>query len=98
MNFIWVASPGPAASLAISFDCFRVNCTARAHRERNATKPDLEALLHLPAFADYSYGALLAVPSGSTSQRCRGALLRLDAQGAISGAPERIDFSGRYAT
>ena len=69
----------------------------REHAERKAAKPDLEALVRLPAFADYSDGALLAVPSGSTLQRYRGALLRLDAHGAIIGDPERIDFSGLYA-
>lgn len=67
------------------------------HAERKAAKPDLEALVRLPAFASFADGALLAVPSGSTPQRCRGALLRIDADGAIIGAPEIIDFSRLYA-
>ena len=67
------------------------------HAERKAAKPDLEALVRLPAFATYLHGALLAVPSGSTSQRCRGALLRLDASGASIGNPESIDFSPLFA-
>ena len=69
----------------------------REHAERKALKPDLEALVRLPAFATYPDGALLAVPSGSTPQRCGGALLRLDADSAIIGVPERIEFSGLYA-
>ncbi len=69
----------------------------REHAERKAAKPDLEALVRLPASANYPDGALLAVPSGSTPQRCRGALLRLDAHGAIIGGPESIDFSDLYA-
>ncbi|MEO7199753.1 MAG: hypothetical protein ABIY56_06000, partial [Dokdonella sp.] len=67
------------------------------YAERKAVKPDLEALVRLPAFANYPDGALLAVPSGSTRQRCRGALLPLDAQGAIVGDAEAIDFSALYA-
>lgn len=43
--------------------------------ERKRAKPDLEALVRLPAFTNYPDGALLAVPSGSTLQRCRGGLL-----------------------
>ena len=66
------------------------------YAERKATKPDLEALVRLPAFATYPHGALLAVPSGSTPHRCRGALLGLDPDGAIVGVPECIDFSGLY--
>lgn len=69
----------------------------REHAERKAAKPDLEALVRLPAFADYPDGALLAVPSGSTPQRCRGALLRLDTHGAITGGSTSIDHSGLYA-
>ncbi len=68
----------------------------REHAERKAAKPDLEALVRLPAFTNYPDGALLAVPSGSTPQRCHGALLRLDVYGAIIGSSERIDFSGLY--
>lgn len=54
------------------------------------------ALVLLPAFTDYPSGALLAVPSGSTAQRCRGALLQLDAVGAIADDPKIIDFSAPY--
>ncbi|MEO5566541.1 MAG: hypothetical protein ABIR05_07790, partial [Luteimonas sp.] len=68
------------------------------HAQRKAAKPDLEALVLLPGFAAYAHGALLAVPSGSTPERCRGALLRLDADAAIIGEPITIDFSGLYAS
>lgn len=66
------------------------------HVRRKAAKPDLEALVRMPAFANYPDGALLAVPSGSTPHRCRGALLALNASGAIVADPEIIDFSGLY--
>lgn len=69
----------------------------REHAERKAAKPDLEALVRLPPFANYPHGALLAVPSGSTRQRCRGALLGLDAHGAINTYAQCIDFDGLYA-
>lgn len=66
------------------------------HVERKAAKPDLEALVLLPTFANYPHGALLAVPSGSTPQRCRGVLLRLNAQGAVIDTAQELDFSGLY--
>lgn len=68
----------------------------RDHAQRKAAKPDLEALVYLPAFTEYPNGALLAVPSGSTPNRCRGALLRLDAHGAVIDGPITIDFSDLY--
>ena len=67
------------------------------YAERKAAKPDIEALVRLPAFATYPHGALLAVPSGSTPTRSLGALLGLDAHGAIIGVPGCIDFSGLYS-
>ena len=69
----------------------------RGHAERKAAKPDLEALVRLPEFANHPHGALLAVPSGSIPRRCRGALLRLGADGAVIGDPQSVDFSGLYA-
>lgn len=66
------------------------------HAERKAIKPDLEALVVLPASPGYPHGALLAVPSGSTPQRHRGAMLQLDADGAAVGTPDIVDFSGLY--
>src|SRR5262245_4302365 len=60
---------------------------------RKKAKPDLEAITALPRFGDYAHGALLALGSGSTKNRCRGALLRLDDRGGIDGAPTAIDAS-----
>jgi len=68
-----------------------------AHDARKASKPDLEALLRLPPFGDFPCGALLALPSGSTASRRRGALLGLDPDGAIVGAARAIDVAGLYA-
>ena len=56
-------------------------------------KPDLEAITQLPPFGNCPNGALLALGSGSKRNRCRGALLRLDARGIISGAPHLLDVS-----
>ena len=66
-------------------------------RERKARKPDFEALTLLPASADYPYGALFALGSGSKRNRCRGALLALDRLGATSGDPRIIDLAFMYA-
>jgi hypothetical protein len=58
---------------------------------RKKQKPDLEAITLLPPFGTFANGALLALGSGSKKNRCRGALLTLDASGAIAGAPKIID-------
>ena len=63
---------------------------------RKAAKPDLEALLYLSAAPAQANGALLAVPSGSTPHRRRGALLELDARGAPLREVRQIDFSALY--
>lgn len=60
---------------------------------RKKQKPDLEAIVELPPFGHYEHGALLALGSASKRNRRRGALLRLDALGAIDGAPTIIDAS-----
>ncbi|WP_252275657.1 DUF6929 family protein [Pseudomonas subflava] len=52
---------------------------------RKAAKPDLEALVRLPALPGHAEGALLALGSGSTDNRQRGALL-----GLVEGAQPRI--------
>jgi hypothetical protein len=66
--------------------------------ERKARKPDLEVLTRLPTFPGYPGGALLALPSGSTRHRRTGALLSLDAHGAVIGTPRSIDFSDVFET
>lgn len=60
---------------------------------RKKQKPDLEALTLLPPHEGYPNGALLALGSGSRSNRRTGALLGLDAQGAVHGSPRVVDLS-----
>ena len=60
--------------------------------ERKKRKPDLEAIVCLPASRDHPYGALLAVPSGSKARRHKGVLLELDDQGAACGRVAECDF------
>jgi hypothetical protein len=62
-------------------------------KDRKRQKPDLEALALLPAFGDCPYGALLALASGSKRNRRMGAVIALDAQGAVRGAPHVVDLS-----
>ena len=64
-----------------------------AKPDRKKRKPDLEALTLLPAHRDYPHGALLALGSGSRRNRRMGALLGLDAQGAVRGSPHIVDLS-----
>jgi len=61
--------------------------------ERKKQKPDLEALTLLPAFAGFPHGALLGLGSGSRRNRRMGALLGLDAHGAVHGSPRVVDLS-----
>jgi hypothetical protein len=61
--------------------------------DRKKQKPDFEALTKLPAYGDYPHGALLALGSGSRRNRRTGALLQLDAQGAVRGSPRVVDLS-----
>jgi len=65
--------------------------------QRKQQKPDLEALVHLPAFSRYPAGALLCVPSGSKPNRHVGALLALGENGAVIPEPRTIDLSPLYA-
>ncbi len=65
-------------------------------KARKAAKPDLEALCRLPPLAGCPHGALLALPSGSTPERLRGALVPLAADGTLAGEPRTIDFATLY--
>jgi hypothetical protein len=64
-------------------------------KKRKAVKADFEALVALPAFADYAYGALLVLGSGSRENRMNASLISLDSQGAARGDGELriVDFS-----
>lgn len=66
-------------------------------RARKALKPDLEALCLLSGLKDAPHGALLAVPSGSTPVRMKGALVPLAADGSIGGPVREVDFTPLYA-
>lgn len=63
---------------------------------RKAAKPDLEALAHLPAQVWPPHGALLALGSGSTPRRRRGAVWPLHADGSAA-APLLLDLAPLYA-
>lgn len=65
-------------------------------KKRKRKKPDLEALVCLPPFAECSTGALLCVPSGSTPNRCIGALLAIDGDGAVVRKPISINLTATY--
>ena len=66
-------------------------------KERKARKPDLEALVLLPAFVGCPHGALLALGSGSKRNRRMGALLALDAQGEAGDTSQLCDLSGLFS-
>lgn len=65
-------------------------------KKRKTAKADFEALVALPAFAEFSQGALLALGSGSRENRMNAALVALDEHGAArcdGVQPRVIDFS-----
>lgn len=66
-------------------------------KARKKRKPDLEALVLLPKSDAHKHGALLALGSGSKRHRRMGALLDLDAQGAVRGKPEAVDLTALLA-
>lgn len=66
------------------------------HAARKAAKGDLEALTVLPPFGGHAHGALLALGSGSTSARQRGAAVALAADGALAGDPVVLDLAPLY--
>lgn len=68
--------------------------SSKSHRK--AVKPDFEALVRLPPSAEFPFGSLLAIGSGSGPARRRGILLALDAHGTVCRAPRVIDLSRLY--
>jgi hypothetical protein len=66
-------------------------------KARKKRKADLEILLRLPTLAGHAHGALLALGSGSSDRRRRGALVSLDARGQARGAATTIDATPLYA-
>ncbi|MGQ3050499.1 MAG: DUF6929 family protein [Roseateles sp.] len=67
-----------------------------APEPRKAAKPDLEALVQLPALRGCPGGALLALGSGSRAQRQRAALMGLGKGGALAGPVREVDLSPLY--
>ena len=65
--------------------------------QRKRDKPDVEALALLPAGPGSPGGALLALESGSKPNRRGGVLWDLDADGALTGDPRRLDLPALYA-
>lgn len=64
--------------------------------ERKRLKPDLEALVFLPALPGHAHGALLALGSGSKPPREQALLLALDSDGLPHGEARAIDLAGLY--
>ena len=67
-----------------------------SRKKRKKKKPDVEALVLLPPFANFTHGTLFALGSGSKTNRRRGVLLGLGADGAASGDPVVIDLSPMF--
>lgn len=69
-------------------------------KQRKRSKPDFESLTVLPAFRGYPQGALLALGSGSTSQRHLGLLTSLNDTGELPLAEltfNSVDLRAWYA-
>ena len=68
-----------------------------AKAERKRAKPDLEALVALPAGGRFAQGALMLLGSGSAEARHRGALMRFGADGGLDGKIETLDLAAIHA-
>ena len=64
---------------------------------RKARKPDLEALCLVEGSAGAPHGALLALPSGSSPERLRGAWVPLREDGLLAGPAHPVDLGPLYA-
>jgi hypothetical protein len=85
------ASPGPVQLVRL-FD----GDLPESAKKRKKKKADLESLVHLPPLPRCPGGALLTLGSGSRPNRRRGALLGLDAVGALLGQVKVIDLAPLY--
>lgn len=65
------------------------------HKARKKAKPDFEVLLTLAPSPDLPQGALMALGSGSTENRCRGVIVPFSATG-LSRRTIRFDLSMLY--
>lgn len=68
-----------------------------AQAARKAAKPDLESLVMLAPSSHYPHGALLAMGSGSRSNRRIGFLIELAEQGAAINTPRSVELSAVFA-
>ncbi|MGH9508660.1 MAG: DUF6929 family protein [Terriglobales bacterium] len=92
-NFLGVfPAEGNAPGRRLPFDH---SVLPQDHGARKAAKPDLEALAHLPREVWPPYGALLALASGSTPRRRRGALLAPNSDGTAS-TQRTLDLTPLY--
>lgn len=64
--------------------------------ERSARKPDFEALTMLPPFEGHAHGALMALESGSKSDREHAVVCALSAEGALLDERREIDLAPLY--
>ena len=65
-------------------------------KARKKEKPDLEALVYLPASDALPHGSLLSFPSGSTIHRNRGTWIALNENFLPSGCPQTFNASLLY--
>ncbi len=77
------------------YPCFEGDLPVDAD-QRKEKKPDTEALLLISEPTNPLQPALLALGSGSKSNRCLGAIIPLDQQGNLAHSPRLIDLSYFY--
>lgn len=67
------------------------------HKERKKAKPDFEVLAYWANYSGAEGGALLALGSGSKSNRCNGVVIPLDANYGIMDKPFSFDLAPIYS-
>ncbi|MDQ3618998.1 MAG: hypothetical protein M3391_02585 [Actinomycetota bacterium] len=63
---------------------------------RKKQKPDLESAMLVPPFENHPHGGVMTLGSGSKPDRCNGALLPLDGDGAPAGHYLMVDLEPVY--
>lgn len=66
-------------------------------KDRKKLKPDLEAMLIVPANDILALDSLMLIPSGSKKNRVKGKLISLTKKGELADDARELDFSNLYS-
>ncbi len=93
---IWACSPNDDHRRAGTLLRLRRGTLPVEKSARKRRKPDFEALVALPPFAGFPFGALFALGSGSKPNRRSAVLLALNVDGSTQGPPRAISLKNWF--